>query len=139
VTGVESQPAGAIVSLKDGRQLRCRLLVAADGAASGVREMAGIRATVKDYPQLAVVANFQTSQPHRDCAWQWFGDHGVLALLPLPGDRCSIVWSAPTGLANTLLDLEPQVLAQRLFELSGGALGRLNMITPARSFTLRLV
>jgi 2-octaprenylphenol hydroxylase len=137
VSAFQLQPQGASVTLQDGRQLHARLLVGADGAESVLRELAGLQTTVRDYPQTAVVANFDSSQPHRDCAWQWFGDHGVLALLPLPGDRCSIVWSAPSALAQTLVDLDPQVLAERVSELSGARLGRLQMITAARTFPLR--
>lgn len=139
VDSFDVQPHGASVTLQDGRQLQARLLVGADGAASALRELAGMHSTVRDYPQTAVVANFETSLPHRDCAWQWFGDHGILALLPLPGDRCSIVWSAPTVLAQTLVDLEPERLADKVSEISGGMLGRLQMITPARPFALRLL
>jgi len=67
VDSFDVRPHGASVTLQDGRQLQARLLVGADGAASALRELAGMQSTVRDYPQTAVVANFDTSLPHRDC------------------------------------------------------------------------
>lgn len=131
--------AGATVTLADGRSLQAKLVVGADGARSPLRGLLGIEALERDYPQRAVVANFAISRPHRDCAWQWFGSHGILALLPLPGDRCSIVWSAPLPLADTLTQLDPQNLAREVGEVSSGALGDLRLITPAQTFPLRLI
>ena len=140
VAGIDTETqGGATVTLADGRTLRARLVVGADGARSPLRGLLGIGVSERDYPQRAVVANFETSRPHRDCAYQWFGDHGILALLPLPGDRCSIVWSAPGGLADTLAQLDAETLARRVSEVSGHALGELRLITPAQSFPLRLI
>jgi ubiquinone biosynthesis UbiH/UbiF/VisC/COQ6 family hydroxylase len=130
---------GATVTLEDGRALRAKLVIGADGARSPLRALLGISASERDYPQRAVVANFATSKPHRDCAYQWFGEHGILAMLPLPGDRCSIVWSAPLPLAETLAQLDAETLARRVGDLSHGVLGDLRLITPAQTFPLRLI
>jgi 2-polyprenylphenol 6-hydroxylase len=138
-------PTGrARLGLSGDREVAARLVVAADGAESRTRDLACIGASVREYPQRAVVANFDTERPHGDCAWQWFGEHGVLALLPLPADtpdsgRCSMVWSAPVELAEQMLAEAPQALAARVAEASDGVLGRLSMITPATAFPLRLV
>jgi len=129
----------AVVTLDGGGLLRARLVVGADGARSPLRGLLGIAATRRDYPQQAVVANFATERPHRDCAFQWFGAHGILALLPLPGDRCSIVWSAPAPLADTLAGLPAEAFAQRVAEQSNHALGALRLITPQQVFPLRLI
>jgi ubiquinone biosynthesis UbiH/UbiF/VisC/COQ6 family hydroxylase len=133
------------LELADGRSISARLVVAADGAQSPVRSLAGIEASLREYPQRALVANFNTRKSHRDIAWQWFGEHGILALLPLPADtesdwpgRCSIVWSAPHALADELQQLEPQALADRVSKASGGALGDLHPISPLASWPLRL-
>jgi ubiquinone biosynthesis UbiH/UbiF/VisC/COQ6 family hydroxylase len=134
-----TKPAGAQLRLSDGRALRARLVVAADGADSPLRAKLSIPATTRLYAQQAVVANFACARPHRDCAWQWFGAHGILALLPLPGDRVSIVWSAPEPLADTLMSLAASDLAQRVAETAQGVLGALEPITPARRFPLRLI
>ena len=130
---------GATVTLEDGRTLRAKLVIGADGARSPLRSLLGISSTERDYPQRAVVANFALSRPHRDCAYQWFGEHGILAMLPLPGERCSIVWSAPPDLAETLEQLDPETLARRVGEVSRGVLGELRLITPAQTFPLRLI
>lgn len=134
-----SGPEAATVILDDGRVLRARLVVAADGANSRLRSMLGVEANVHAYPQHAVVANFSCERPHRDCAYQWFGEHGILALLPLPGHRCSIVWSAQPSLADSLTAASARDLADRVEAVSQGVLGRLECITPAQSFPLRLI
>ena len=139
VAGLDAEGPVAAVKLAQGRALTARLVVAADGARSKVRSLLGVGVTEREYPQSAVVANFETSQPHRDCALQWFGPHGILAMLPLPGDRCSIVWSAPTAIADTLVDLPAEAFADRVAELSSGRLGALRLITPPQRFPLRLI
>lgn len=139
VAGLDLGGPAAAVTLALGRSLTARLVVAADGARSQVRELLGIGATEREYPQSAVVANFETSLPHRDCALQWFGPHGILAMLPLPGDRCSIVWSAPRATADALLGLSAESFAERVAELSSGRLGALRLITPQQRFPLRLI
>jgi 2-polyprenylphenol 6-hydroxylase len=148
VEGIDVDPPGtsgrARLRLARGRELSVRLVVAADGAESRLREWSGIGVRRHDYPQRAVVANFDTTLPHGDCAYQWFGEHGVLALLPLPADapdrgRCSMVWSAPHALADELLALPAEGLAARVGEASQRVLGELATITPARAFPLRLL
>jgi 2-octaprenylphenol hydroxylase len=129
----------ALLTLEDGRQLRAHLVIGADGAHSQLRELLAIQADIRQYPQQAVVANFEIEKPHRDCAYQWFGDHGIVALLPLPGNRCSMVWSAPTQLAETLQTLDSTAMASRVAELSGNVLGSMSMITPQQTFALRLI
>ena len=132
--------------LEGGRRLSARLLVGADGAGSRVRESAGLRWSVSDYPQRAVVAHFDTERPHRDIAWQWFGRDGILALLPLPAatgagapqGRVSMVWSAPHELADALLAMSPGELAQRVQQAAGSALGAMSAISRAQAFALRL-
>lgn len=127
------------LGLHDGSRVHARLLVAADGAASPLRGLLGIPATEYAYPQHAVVANFACALPHGGCAWQWFGEHGILALLPLPGDRCSMVWSAAPALADDLMALPVEALAQRVTEAAGGVLGALAPLGAPARFPLRLV
>ncbi len=126
------------ITLAGGTVLRAKLVVGADGAQSWVREQAGIKAATYDYEQSAVVANFSTALPHHDTAYQWFGRDGVLALLPLPDRRVSMVWSTSEAHAQALLALEVTALAQRVSEVSGNTVGALEVITPAAAFALRL-
>ena len=127
------------LSLEDGRTLRARLVIAADGAQSPLREQFGLGTHAHDYGHRAVVANFVTGVAHQDVACQWFTDEGVLALLPLPGARCSMVWSVPEAVAEGLLALGARALALRVSEASGGRFGVLEALTPARSFALHRI
>jgi 2-octaprenylphenol hydroxylase len=133
-------PDAAVLTLDDGRQITARLVVGADGAESWTRSAAGIDVRFDPYDQLGVVANFETELPHRDTAYQWFRcDEGVLAWLPLPGNRMSMVWSAPEYLGRDLLGLDAAGLCGRVAEAGGRKLGALQLITPQAGFPLRLM
>lgn len=129
----------ALLALSDGTRLSAPLLVGADGRDSWVRQAAGLAAINTPYDEKGVVANFACARPHRDIAWQWFRDDGVLAWLPLPGNRFSMVWSAPDGLADELCALPPAALCDRVAEAGGFSLGELQLLTPAVAFPLRLM
>ena len=129
----------ATLRLESGEELRTKLLVAADGADSWLRREAGIAVQEEAYGQTAVVANFAIGNPHRGVAFQWFRPDGVLALLPLPGERASMVWSARQDLADRLLSLGPDDLCAEVATASRGMLGRLALITPPAAFALRLI
>lgn len=124
------------LELDGGETLTAELVVGADGADSWVREEAGIHCMRRSYGEVGVVANFTAMRPHRDVAYQWFGKQGVLALLPLPGDRVSMVWSTPQPHAETLMALSANDLADAVAEASGYALGSLDLITPPAGFPL---
>ena len=125
------------VTLADGGGLSARLMVGADGMHSWVRHEAGIAREPRDYGQTAVVANFGAEHAHRGRAFQWFVDgQGVLAWLPLPGRRISMVWSAPDAVAQELLSLDASALAQRVAAGGNRALGALTLITRPGTFPL---
>lgn len=128
---------GHSLHFADGSSLKARLLVAADGANSWLRQQAGIGFDLEDYEHIGVVANFSTERPHRGAAYQWFRPDGVLAYLPLPGNRISIVWSTPPNHAAELQALSPAELAEKVAEAGGHALGQLSNITPAAGFPLK--
>lgn len=130
---------GARLSLADGTQLHSRLIVGADGRDSWVREQAGLTATHTPYEEKGLVANFTTEKAHRGIAYQWFRDDGVLAWLPLPGNRISIVWSTPDAHADELLALSPAALCARVAEAGTYTLGQLELLTPPAAFPLRLM
>ncbi|MBA3505247.1 MAG: UbiH/UbiF family hydroxylase [Betaproteobacteria bacterium] len=126
-----------VLTLDDGQQLEARLIVGADGVRSWVRAAAGIDAAPKSYDQTAVVANFACERAHHGVARQWFrSDGSILAWLPLPDRRISIVWSAPDALAQELLPLSATELADRVAVAGERALGRLTCITAATGFPL---
>jgi ubiquinone biosynthesis UbiH/UbiF/VisC/COQ6 family hydroxylase len=143
----ESAPMSALhvgadaarVELDDGCTVEARVVVGADGAQSAVRAAIGANADVHDYHQQGVVANFACERPHQDTAFQWFTDEGVLALLPLPRQHVSMVWSAPDGLAAQLMQLAPEALAARVAQRSAHALGALVPAGAAHAFALRRI
>jgi len=126
------------VRLEDGAELVARLVIGADGSESRVRAHAGIAVRPSDYRQLGVVANFSCEKPHRDVAFQWFRRDGVLALLPLPGNQVSMVWSIAEERGRELLAAPDAALAAEVESASGGTLGALRVITRAAGFPLRL-
>ena len=136
--GLNIEAAAATLTLTDGRSLRARLVVGADGGNSWLRGEAGIQADTRPYRQTAVVANFETAMPHHGVAHQWFRRDGILALLPLPGKRVSMVWSTREEHAGELLQLPPDELAAQVAAASGRQFGELRVITPAAAFPLRL-
>ena len=137
-TALEIHDDHVAVRLDDGAELVARLVVGADGAESRVRARAGISVHASDYRQLGVVANFDCERPHHGVAFQWFMRDGVLALLPLPGNRVSMVWSIAEDRGRRLLELPHAGLAAEVEAATGGALGALRVITPAAGFALKL-
>ncbi len=132
-------PDAALLTLTGGQTLRTRLIVAADGANSWVRQHVGIHASFTPYAELGIVANFTCSTTHRNKAFQWFRDSGILAWLPLPGERISIVWSLPTERAEALLALDPEDFTAKVAEAGAHRLGAMQLDTPPAGFPLRLM
>lgn len=124
------------IRLDGGPAARAKLVVGADGGDSWVRRAAGMDARSDSYDQLGVVANFVCAREHRGIAYQWFLGNGVLAFLPLPERRVSIVWSTSQAHARELLALPPEALCVRVSEASAGALGDLHPLTPPAAFPL---
>lgn len=136
---LEVRHDAAVLTLADGTLLSGRLLVGADGRDSWVRQQAGLQAITTPYHEKGVVANFATQNPHRNIACQWFREDGVLAYLPLPGQRMSMVWSTADAHADALCALPPAMLAERVAAAGEHVLGKLETITPAAAFPLRLI
>ena len=141
VRELDVSAACAVVSLGDGRKLAAQLVVGADGARSLVRTQAGIAVEERAYGHSAVVANFACGRPHRNVAFQWFQGArkggAVLALLPLPADHVSMVWSVTDAEAARLLALAPDALAKEVAAASHESVGQLALVTPPRGFALR--
>lgn len=129
----------ASLTLQDGRTLTANLIVGSDGRDSWVRQQAGLSAAPTDYAQHGVVANFACTLPHRGIAHQWFQPDGILALLPLPGDRVSMVWSVSPQRAAELRAMPHEQLCAAVALASFNTLGELSVITAAASFPLRLL
>jgi 2-polyprenylphenol 6-hydroxylase len=130
-TGMASTDSGATVQLEGGGSIASALIVGADGGHSWVRGQCDIGLDYRSYHQRAVVTNFACEKPHHGVAHQWFtGAEGVVALLPLPGNRVSLVWSAPEVLADTLMQESLGELAVRLAVLCEDKLGTLKPLQP---------
>jgi ubiquinone biosynthesis UbiH/UbiF/VisC/COQ6 family hydroxylase len=107
-----------------------------------VRNQCDIGFDYRSYGQRAIVTNFACEKPHHGVAHQWFtAGEGIVALLPLPGNRVSLVWSAPDALAETLLAQPLDHLAAHVMRYSGETLGMLQPIQPeaAKAFPLALI
>lgn len=134
-----SEQAGCLVR-DDAAAITARLVVGADGLRSGVRRSAGIDAPSRAYGQTGVVANFSCERAHHGRAHQWFRPDGsILAWLPLPGRRVSMVWSAPEALAAELLQQEPAALAERVAAAGRHALGGFSCLAPPTGFPLQFM
>jgi 2-octaprenyl-6-methoxyphenol hydroxylase len=108
------------------RTLECsaRLLVAADGAQSSVRDQLGIHSTRRDYGQTAVIANVTAERGHENVAYERFTDSGPLALLPMSGQRCALVWTVRSDQSDDIMGLDDAQFLSRLQERFGYRLGR---------------
>ncbi len=129
--GIKVGASGATVLLDGGASIACELLVGADGGQSWVRGQCDIGIDYRSYHQRAIVTNFSCAKPHHGAAFQWFtGQEGIVALLPLPGQRVSLVWSAPDTLADTIMSETMSELAVRLAVLCEEQLGALRPLQP---------
>ena len=137
--GFGARAEGAWAELEGGERVEGDLLVGADGPDSRVRALLGIPRVERPYDEAGVVANFDVEKPHGEVARQWFRKDGVLAWLPLPGRRISIVWSTPTAHAEELAALAPRELAQRVRDAGGDVLGELELVSGVARFPLRLI
>lgn len=135
-TSIEFLNSHVILQLENSNQLEAALIIGADGINSWVRNQTDIRASKKSYQQIGVVANFETELSHRHIARQWFRRDGILAFLPLPEKKISIVWSTSQQHAYQLCHLTPEELCHRVQEASFNQLGKMKLITPPIGFPL---
>lgn len=129
---------GVTLTLADGRALRGRLLVGADGRDSGVAARAGIRRQGWDYGQTALVCALDCTVPHGGIAHQVFLPGGPLAILPLPGNRVSIVWTERAEVAEGIGRLDDAGFLAALAPRLGGLCGTVSLAGERFSYPLRL-
>lgn len=130
------------LTLESGQEIHCRLLVAADGALSRIRQWAGIATREWDYQHSAIVCTVETENPHELTAWQRFSEFGPLAFLPLPDAEggqhfCSIVWSQETERARQLMALDDLSFMQALENAFEARLGKVMAVSARQAFPLR--
>jgi 2-octaprenyl-3-methyl-6-methoxy-1,4-benzoquinol hydroxylase len=145
IDSLEQHDAGVRVGLDDGLQLEASLAIAADGANSALRDLAGIGVRTHDYRQKGLVAFVASQESHREACWQRFLPSGPVAFLPfaddgdarLQGRTGSIVWTLPSDEAERLRTLEGGAFERELAAAFGGELGGMRLLSPRAAFPLR--
>jgi 2-octaprenyl-6-methoxyphenol hydroxylase len=141
IAGVSLDDESATVTIEEEtgeRALTCRLLVAADGANSSVRDMIGISATRSDYDQWAVIGNLLTEKKHENRAYERFTEQGPVAMLPIAGDRTAFVWIRPPALAQESLAMSLDEFAAEIQGAFGFRLGRFSKVGKRAAYPLAL-
>jgi len=129
--------AGGIeLFLDDGRSLKGRLLCASDGKFSRSRRQAGTRTAGWGYDQTGIVATVEHEKPHEGVAYEYFLPGGPFAILPLPGNRSSLVWTERTNIANAILKLDADGFQAELDKRFGDFLGAVKETGPRWGYPL---
>ncbi|OIR04591.1 2-octaprenylphenol hydroxylase [mine drainage metagenome] len=132
-----------ILHLANNQVIESELLLAADGANSWVRQQMDIAVQEKPYHQTAIVANFVVEKSHANIARQWFtqdatGESYIMAWLPLPDKKVSIVWSVSTQYAETLLNLTDAEFTEQVMAAGSHRLGEFKLLDSPTAFPLIL-
>jgi 2-octaprenyl-6-methoxyphenol hydroxylase len=133
---------GAILEVKQAgerRHIRTRLVVAADGRRSPLRQAAGIQTLGWQYWQSCVVAFIQPERPHQNIAYERFWPSGPFAILPLPENLCRIVWTAPKAEAEAILALDDDQFLALLRQRYGSQMGELTLVGQRSLFPVYLM
>lgn len=138
VEELEQDERGVRLRLDNGSRVAARLVLAADGAASTLRRLAGIETSGHGYGQSGVVGYVRTSRPHEATAWQRFLPGGPLAFLPFADGSCSIVWSLPTADAEVALAMDDGGFGEAVGRAFDRRLGQVEPCSPRAAFPLRL-
>ncbi len=124
------------VELDNGDQVQARVVVGADGRKSPCRRAAGIKADDWSYPQTALVTTFDHDKPHEAISVEFHRKPGPLTVVPLPGNRSSLVWIEEPETARELIDLDDDVFAATLQRETQSLLGQIENCTPRYSFPI---
>ncbi|MFQ5534374.1 MAG: UbiH/UbiF/VisC/COQ6 family ubiquinone biosynthesis hydroxylase [Sphingomonadales bacterium] len=138
VTRIERHASGVNVALDSGRRVSARLVVGADGRRSQVRRAAGIRTVNWRYRQIGIVTTVAHEQPHHGIAQEHFLPAGPFAILPLTGNRSSLVWTEHANLAPSIMGLEQAAFDSELARRFGDYLGSVVSVGPRWSYPLAL-
>ena len=138
VTAQAVTGGGVTVTLDDGETRTARLLVGCDGRGSGVARRAGITRTGWDYDQIALVCAVEHDMPHDGVAHQFFMPGGPLAILPLTGNRSSVVWSEQADRARAMIAMDDMAFLDALRPAFGSFLGEIRLVGERFSYPLGL-
>lgn len=137
VVSLETGPASTRATLSDGRIIEAPLAVAADGRDSPLREQMGIGVVRWAYPQVGIVATVQHELPHNGVAYEHFLSAGPFAILPMTGNRSSLVWTERGDLAAGMMKLSPDDFHAEVARRFGAHLGTIKSEGPRWSYPLR--
>jgi 2-octaprenyl-6-methoxyphenol hydroxylase len=138
IVGYETAGSALAVSLADGRCIRARVLVSAEGRQSALREKAGIKTVGWSYDQAGIVTWVDHERPHDDTAIQHFLPAGPFAILPLTGNRSCITWSEDAAEARRILALDDAAFLAELERRFGGRWGSLKLVSGRQSWPLSM-
>jgi 2-octaprenyl-6-methoxyphenol hydroxylase len=139
VERMRAVPGGYRLTLTDGQTLDCDLAVLADGGRSGLREHLGIEVKQSPYGQTALIANVTPGTPHGGRAFERFTDEGPMALLPLPDNRCALVWTRPERDAARLAAAPEAEFLEELQQAFGYRLGGFQQVGARHLYPLVLI
>ena len=131
------QAGGVRLRLDDGTRVEAQIAIAADGADSTLRQLAGLHVSSHDYQQRGVVAFVETEKPHELTAWQRFLPGGPLAFLPFVDGRSSIVWTLPNDEADRVLALNDEAFDRELTGAFEARLGQVRVVSTRAAVPLR--
>ncbi len=138
ITESEASTKGVCATLQDGRAIHARLLVSAEGRDSPLRERFGIKTTGWDYGQSGIVCTVEHERPHEGIAQEFFLPSGSFAILPMTGNRSSIVWTERTALAEAAMKLSDADFADEVTRRFTDYLGKVTPVGARWAFPLRL-
>jgi len=121
------------------RHLKAKLVVAADGGQSAIRELLNFSARVTDYQQSAIVANLELSQAHNNIAYERFMPEGPMAFLPLKENHCVLIWTVPHNKLEQIMGLRDEEFLQTLHSHFGYRLGYFKRIGKRFHYPLKMV
>ena len=136
ITGFERGEHACSIDLDSGAALRTPLLVAADGRASRLREMAGIKIVGWSYPQIGIVTTVRHDKPHGGRAVQHFLPAGPFAILPLTGNRSCITWTEEAARGRAIVALDDAGFLAEVEKRFDYRLGRIELAGPRASWPL---
>jgi len=139
VAGLERGRDAAVLELDGGGRVRADLVIACDGSTSALRDMAGIRHVSHSYRQTGIVTTVDHERPHRGIAHERFLAAGPFAILPLPGNRSSLVWTERDDVATRIMGLDDAAFLEEMVWRFGDFLGAIEPVGPRWSYPLRLV
>jgi 2-octaprenyl-6-methoxyphenol hydroxylase len=133
VEGLQTVEGQTTITLANGDTIAAQLVIAADGRASKVRQSAGIEVRNTSYPQTALVLNFAHDLPHGNVSTEFHTETGPFTIVPLAGNRSSLVWVVKPEQAADLVDMTDEALNRRIEERMGSMLGKIRIETPHRN------